>query len=495
MNTIIRQKNKKGSDVNYSKLKKQAFIEKMHVFLDLAIIGFSFIASYGVKKYILPGDLGGLSIAPNYYLILTQILITWLIAEMIFAPYRNFNRKTVFSVITDNVKMIATVAILLIISDFVFKIDSSRLLLFIFCSIGFSSLLVSKISILMLYRRHLSNDFNRLNVVIVGTRGRAKEVIEHISSNKKHYKIIGCVDSDENLIGSEVCTGVKNIGTISELKEITLKNIVDEVIFAMPLKKIESVDIYILLLEMIGIQVRIIPDWYINSTAFQPGISTMSFDDFRGYPTMLLSSKNHNHLNVLIKTVIDFSAAFILMILLIPFFLITAIMIKLFSKGPVFFRQERMGLNGRKFMLCKFRTMVPDAEDRLTELKLMNEADGPAFKMANDPRIIPCIGKFLRKTSLDELPQLINVIRGEMSLVGPRPPIPSEVEEYDLWQRRRLSMKPGLTCLWQIRPNRNDLSFNEWMSLDLSYIDNWSLTLDFSILARTALVVLGAQGR
>jgi lipopolysaccharide/colanic/teichoic acid biosynthesis glycosyltransferase len=154
-----------------------------------------------------------------------------------------------------------------------------------------------------------------------------------------------------------------------------------------------------------------------------------------------------------------------------------------------------MGLNGRKFSICKFRTMIPDAEDRLAELKLMNEADGPALKIANDPRIIPYIGKFLRKTSLDELPQLFNVLRGEMSLVGPRPPLPAEVEEYDLWQRRRLSMKPGLTCIWQIKPNRNDLSFNEWMSLDLNYIDNWSLGLDFSILARTALVVLGAQGR
>ena len=138
--------------------------------------------------------------------------------------------------------------------------------------------------------------------------------------------------------------------------------------------------------------------------------------------------------------------------------------------------------------------MVTDADQRLAELKDLNEADGPAFKIKNDPRIIPFVGKFLRKTSLDELPQLINVLKGDMSLVGPRPPIPREVDEYEIWQRRRLSMKPGLTCYWQIAPSRNDLSFDEWMRLDLAYIDNWSLQTDFMLLFKTAFAVLGMRG-
>jgi lipopolysaccharide/colanic/teichoic acid biosynthesis glycosyltransferase len=139
--------------------------------------------------------------------------------------------------------------------------------------------------------------------------------------------------------------------------------------------------------------------------------------------------------------------------------------------------------------------MVYDAENRRNTLEMMNEADGPTFKIKKDPRIIPYIGSFLRRTGLDELPQLFNVIKGEMSLVGPRPPIPTEVDKYDLWQRRRLSMKPGITCLWQCSKNRNDISFREWMSLDLNYIDSWSLKLDFKILIKTALVVMTGQGR
>lgn len=146
-------------------------------------------------------------------------------------------------------------------------------------------------------------------------------------------------------------------------------------------------------------------------------------------------------------------------------------------------------------MVYKFRTMVPDADKRQNEFLALNEADGPAFKIKKDPRIIPYIGTFLRKTSLDELPQLINVLRGEMSLVGPRPPIPGEVEQYDIWQRRRLSMKPGLTCIWQCAPKRNDICFNEWMKMDLHYIDNWSLWLDFKILFKTVKAVLAGDGR
>lgn len=146
-------------------------------------------------------------------------------------------------------------------------------------------------------------------------------------------------------------------------------------------------------------------------------------------------------------------------------------------------------------MVYKFRAMVADAEARRQELEALDEADGPVFKIKKDPRIIPFVGTLLRKASLDELPQLINILKGEMSLVGPRPPIPAEVEKYDIWQRRRLSMKPGLTCLWQITPNRNEVGFEEWMKMDLEYIDNWSLGLDLKIFLKTAQAVLMGAGR
>jgi exopolysaccharide biosynthesis polyprenyl glycosylphosphotransferase len=169
-----------------------------------------------------------------------------------------------------------------------------------------------------------------------------------------------------------------------------------------------------------------------------------------------------------------------------------AVVLKLTSKGPVFFRQERVGMNGRRFTFFKFRSMVVDADRRKDELKHLNEMDGPVFKIKNDPRVTR-VGRFLRKFSLDELPQMWNVLKGDMSLVGPRPPVPSEVEKYEFWARRRLSIRPGLTCLWQIS-GRNSINFQQWMELDLQYIDNWTLGLDFKILLKTVPAVLGGRG-
>jgi lipopolysaccharide/colanic/teichoic acid biosynthesis glycosyltransferase len=191
----------------------------------------------------------------------------------------------------------------------------------------------------------------------------------------------------------------------------------------------------------------------------------------------------------------DYGLAFVFMAAALPLFVLISLAIVIVSPGPVFYRQERLGRGGRRFNVLKFRTMVMNADQMLDQLREMNEADGPAFKIRNDPRIIPWVGTFLRKTSLDELPQLINVLKGDMSLVGPRPPLPNEVDQYEIWQRRRLSMKPGLTCFWQIAPRRNDLTFDEWMRLDLEYIDKWSLHLDFLILLRTAGAVLTGAGR
>jgi len=171
---------------------------------------------------------------------------------------------------------------------------------------------------------------------------------------------------------------------------------------------------------------------------------------------------------------------------------LSAIAIKLTSPGPAFFEQERCGLNGRVFTMYKLRSMVNNAEQSRLELEALNEMDGPVFKLSRDPRRTP-VGKLLRKFSIDEFPQLYNVLRGDMSLVGPRPPLPQEVARYERWQRRRLSMKPGITCLWQIS-GRNEISFHEWMKLDLTYIDNWSLLLDLKILLKTVPVVLLGRG-
>jgi exopolysaccharide biosynthesis polyprenyl glycosylphosphotransferase len=193
------------------------------------------------------------------------------------------------------------------------------------------------------------------------------------------------------------------------------------------------------------------------------------------------------------KSTLDFFFSFTVIMLVSPVFLMIAVAIRLEDGGPVLFTQERVGLNGRRFSIFKFRTMVANAEALKISLQEQNEQTGPVFKITNDPRVTR-IGRFLRKTSFDELPQFFNVIRGEMSVVGPRPPIPSEVEKYKKWQKRRLTMKPGITCTWQVS-GRNNIPFKEWVKLDLEYIDNWSLTRDAVLILKTIKVILTGTGK
>jgi exopolysaccharide biosynthesis polyprenyl glycosylphosphotransferase len=204
------------------------------------------------------------------------------------------------------------------------------------------------------------------------------------------------------------------------------------------------------------------------------------------------STVPEHDLAVVIKRVIDFVVALIALVLMSPLMVLTAVLIKFTSPGPVFYTQVRCGLYGRRFGLTKFRTMIDGAEDKLWEIKHLNEMDGPVFKMRNDPRVTP-LGRILRMASIDELPQLWNVIKGEMSIVGPRAPLVEEVQHYSIRERRRLSVKPGITCLWQVS-GRNDVSFRKWMEMDLEYIDNWSVWLDLEIMLKTIPAVFTARG-
>jgi len=209
-------------------------------------------------------------------------------------------------------------------------------------------------------------------------------------------------------------------------------------------------------------------------------------------PLLSFATTPTSQLQLMAKRVLDIALASLLLLLGLPVVTMIALAIKVTSGGSVLFRQTRCGLNGRFFTLYKFRTMVEDAEERRRELLHLNEMQGPVFKLKSDPRVT-LLGRFLRRFSLDEFPQFWNVLRGDMSLVGPRPPIPEEVAQYKRWQRRRLAMKPGLTCLWQIS-GRNNIDFDRWMQLDLEYIDSWSPMLDLKILLKTIPVVLTGKG-
>src|ERR1044071_206428 len=240
--------------------------------------------------------------------------------------------------------------------------------------------------------------------------------------------------------------------------------------------------------ELEGVEAWLVADF------FKTQISRASFDDYYGWPVLVFRCTPEASWQSVLKLLLDHLGALLLLIVLLLPLSIVALLVKLTSPGPILFRQARSGLNGKPFTIYKFRTMVTNAEQLKAELAAMNEMSGPVFKVSKDPRITP-FGKWLRKYSVDELPQLFNVLRGDMSLVGPRPLPVDEVRRFhDLAHRRRLSVKPGLTCLWQISGRNNVSDFKDWVRLDLEYIDNWSLWLDFKILWRTVPIVLAGTG-
>ncbi|MGB7768604.1 MAG: sugar transferase, partial [Verrucomicrobiia bacterium] len=250
----------------------------------------------------------------------------------------------------------------------------------------------------------------------------------------------------------------------------------------------EQVEYVIRACELEGVEVWLVADFFATQ------ISRTSFDELLDRPLLIFRTTPEASWQSVLKHVMDLAGAFVLLILLSPLFLLIAIAIKLTSPGPVFFQQQRSGQNGAPFTLYKFRTMITNAEQFKHELEAMNEMSGPVFKVTNDPRITR-LGKILRRYSLDELPQFFNVLRGEMSLVGPRPLPVDEVRRFnDLAHRRRLSVKPGITCLWQISGRNQIKDFKDWVRLDLEYIDNWSLWLDLKILLRTIPAVFAATG-
>lgn len=274
---------------------------------------------------------------------------------------------------------------------------------------------------------------------------------------------------------------------LENLPEMLHREPIGCVIFNVTQTSFADVEKAILACETEGVEAWLVADF------FRTSIARAAIDEFGGKPLLVFRTTPDISWQLVGKRLLDVVGASLGLLILGPFVMLpAAIAIRLGSPGPVLFRQKRSGLHGRQFTMYKFRSMVDNAEMLRVELETFNEASGPVFKMKQDPRVTP-IGRIVRRTSVDELPQLWNVLRGDMSLVGPRPPIPSEVQKYDPWHRRRLSMKPGLTCLWQIR-GRSDIGFDQWMKLDLEYIDHWSLWLDIEILLRTIPVVFSGLG-
>ena len=325
------------------------------------------------------------------------------------------------------------------------------------------------------------------SILIVGTNRRAKSFMNLINRNPDWgIRIVALVDITPDKKGEKIC-GHEVIGSLDDIPNIINGMIIDEVVFIVPRSWLDRIEDAMLYCENAGLKVN------LAVNLFELKFSRAKQTDLQGFPLLAFESTSAKLGYLFIKRFLDFIASGVGLVIMAPLFAVVSILIKITSEGPVFFKQERYTLYGRKFIFYKFRTMVIDAEAQLENLLKYNEMVGPVFKMTDDPRVTK-VGKWLRKFSLDELPQLWNVFKGDMSLVGPRPPLPHEVEKYDAWQRRRLSMRPGITCLWQMSGRNKIIDFKEWMKLDLEYIDNWSLWLDFKILFKTIPVVIFGLG-
>jgi exopolysaccharide biosynthesis polyprenyl glycosylphosphotransferase len=298
--------------------------------------------------------------------------------------------------------------------------------------------------------------------------------------------LIGFVELDHTKVGREVM-GATVLGTPDDLPRILHENPIHEVVFAVSNRQLEECTDMLALCEQEGVNTVILSNFFSGLVAQVE--TEIQYDQ----PVLIYRTTRHKEWQLLVKRVFDIGFAGLLLVLLAPLMAIVAGLIKLQDGGPVLFWQTRVGRWGTDFRFPKFRSMVANAEQLKASLMQTNEMEGVAFKMKNDPRITK-LGHFLRKYSLDELPQLWSVLKGDMAVVGPRPQVKSEAKRFESWHRRKLSVKPGLTCLWQISGRSTISSFDEWVRLDLAYIDNWSLWLDFKILVKTVPAVLSGRG-
>ncbi len=480
-------------------LKQQARLIAALVFaVDLALVAVAFFAAHALRSHGLPA-LGLTAEAPalypleRYLPLLPLALGIWGALLWGTGRYRSHRRISLLEESSAVLRVSATATGLFAVAVWGFRLDErllgsdriSRGWIVLFALLTAVLLLSEKLTLRLTARQVRARGLNFRTIVVVGTGRTAGAIAEALSEHRWWgYRVHGFFALEEGEPPDPRALPI--LGSIADLAPMLAENVVDEVVFAVAPRDLGRFEELVLSLQDQGVLVRLALDVLPHAQ------TRVGLEEIDGVPLVTLSTAPSGPLQLAVKRSMDVALSLLLLLLALPVLALVALAIRLGSGGAVFFSQRRCGLNGRVFTLYKFRTMVEGAEGRLDEVAHLNEMTGPVFKSRRDPRITR-LGRLLRRFSLDELPQFWNVLRGDMSLVGPRPPIPEEVARYQRWQRRRLAMKPGLTCLWQIR-GRNDLDFDEWMRLDLEYIDNWSPWLDLKILARTLPVVLSGRG-
>jgi len=423
-------------------------------------------------------------VVPETTAFLLLYAVGWIVVLTLNGLYRPRARWSLRAETADVLRATGIMALATLSLLFLFKVpDVSRLFLLVLFPTQALATVVLRTILRLSLQRHRRAGRNLRHVLVLGAGPRGQAFAAKLEDHRElGLRIEGFLDDDPNF---QLPAHWPLLGVLDRLEEVLRTRIVDEVAICLPFSQWTKIDAISQLCEEEGKIVRIPID------VLGRAISTGRIEELDGTPVYSLVSGPDRTLALVAKRVIDVTVSLLGLVLLSPVLLIIGIVVVTTDGPPVLFRQTRVGLHGRSFMVQKFRSMTRDAEARQAELAELNEITGRAFKVANDPRITRA-GRFLRRTSLDELPQLWNVLRGEMSLVGPRPPLPDEVAGYDLWHRRRLSMKPGITGLWQVR-GRRDSNFDHWVAADLEYIDRWSLWLDLKILARTIPAAL--EGR
>jgi exopolysaccharide biosynthesis polyprenyl glycosylphosphotransferase len=454
--------------------------------LDIFLITAAFEAAYQTRT-ILPLHYDFYLLVPMKTLVLGFALFAWVTIGLWLEVYDKLDFGNPRLVLRDAARQCAYGALCIIVFEYVFRLDLSRAFLLLFATYAWALLLVFRMTagrvVGLIRREFTAHHF----VMVVGTSERAVRIARGLEESSDYgVRLHGFLSESADAPQEIKLMLPYRVQPIASLPAILRQHVVDEVIFAVPSESLAELEEIFLLCDEEGVRTRVAVDFFPHVN------STVSLDRFGATPMLTFSAAPYDEIRLLVKRITDVALAAAGIIVLSPLMLGIAILIRLTSPGPAIFRQIRCGLNGRRFLFYKFRSMCQNAEDLKANIEHLNTRDQVVFKIPDDPRLTP-VGRYLRKFSIDEWPQLWNVLRGDMSLVGPRPAVPSEVEQYQRWQRRRLRMRPGLTCLWAVS-GRDAVDFETWMKMDMQYIDNWSLALDWKILLRTIPRVLTGRG-
>jgi exopolysaccharide biosynthesis polyprenyl glycosylphosphotransferase len=449
---------------------------------DVLLTSIAFIAAYQTRLR--------LHLEKNFFidfpvaaLLLVLSALCWVAIGYWFDVYEKLDSAHPSVVLRDTFRQCALGAICLVVIEFVLRLDLSRPFVVLVAVYAWILLCLFRINAARVIGG-LRREFGAAHfVMVVGSGENAVRLGAALEKSSDYgIRLVGFLDDEP---GQVRLSQEYERFEVSRLPELLRRQVIDEIIFAVDSHRLGEMEELFLLCDEQGVRTRVVVDFFphVNSQVYLDRLGTT--------PLLTFSAAPHDEIRLLAKRGTDVVLAAAALVLLLPFMLLIALLIRITSPGPAIFRQERCGLNGRRFVFYKFRSMCDNAEELKASVAHLSHKT-TAFKIRNDPRLTG-VGRFLRKFSIDEWPQLWNVLKGDMSLVGPRPAVPEEVENYETWQRRRLRMRPGLTCLWAVQ-GRDALDFDTWMRMDMQYIDTWSLALDWKIILRTIPRVLTGRG-